>query len=593
MSERDDAAQVDLQNAVAKAQPVEERIRRHYSRDGVGDVYRTLGTIQDDGLSIGNSDFVGWYRTRDAAGDAAEGRPWSLSREWGRLRRDVDRVVYATISYASRDWFVDAWQRYSWTGGGSARTREWDSGTSPTPDYSDLTAYAPFADIDLADDVKHKRAAGDIPRSAVEDALARYIGAFADLAGGREHVFALDSVGGAYVFVAPTSTGPIATTFPAEERAAIFSAMMDKLNAWLGDVRDEITADIPATEGVFAPDKLNNKNRLFKAPLSVHSSLDGVVTPISTDAVRYDFTPLTAVDGALIDETVEWADGFTDDHTDALGSIVATLWPEIRASADSWRDALATVAEKELADEDAGANGPSRNDDPGEDADSTTANGHTKQKRQVFRAVDALDAEDVVKDLCDEWDVGNREPPRFAPGYRGSDSGTSCFVNHEGKIVDLDDEVKAFGVVTYTAREKSIITADDTATGSDWWAAVEELRKAGYDIPRYTGDDEFSDYYAYPLAATAREHGYGDPFEDDAALLRACLALRDEYDALADATPPYAALVALAEHVGLDFADPDERILGKTAHNVAGRMFDDFGPADLDSGDETKVKLDR
>jgi putative DNA primase/helicase len=580
MSERDDGVQVGLQDAVAAAQPIEERIRRHYSRDGVAGVYKSLGMIPDTGLSIGNSDFTGWYRTRDAPGDAGEGRPWALSKEWGRLRRDVDRVVYATISYASRDWFVDAWQRYRWTGSGGDRTREWDSGTSPTPDYSDLTAYAPFADIDLVDDVKRNRPAGDIPRAPVEDALARYIEAFADLAGGYEHVFALDSVGGAYVFVAPTSTAPIAANFPPEERAAIFSAMMDKLNGWLGGVRDEITADIPATEGVFAPDKLNNKNRLFKAPLSVHSSLDGVVTPISTDAPRYDFTPLAAVDGALIDETAEWVDGFTDDHTGALGSIVATLWPDIEASADSWHDALATVAEEELADEDATDSAGSATGRDEADA-GTAGDVHTQQKRQVFRAVDAIEAEDVVKDFCDEWDVANRNPPRFAPGYRGSDSGTSCFVNGEGKIVDLDDEVKAFGVVTYIAREKRIITADDTATGSDWWTAVEELRKAGYDIPRYTGDGEFSDYYAYPLAATAREHGYGDPFEDDAALLRACLTLRDEYDALADASPPYAALTALAEHVGLDFADADEQILGRTTHKVASRMFDDFDADDL------------
>jgi len=580
MSDSDDTAQVGLHDAVAAARPIEERIRRHYSREGVADVYKSLGMIPDTGLSIGNSDFVGWYRTRDAAGDAGEGRPWSLSKEWGRLRRDVDRVVYATISYASRDWFTDAWQRYRWTGDGDARTREWDTGTSPTPDYNDLTAYAPFADIDLSDGVKHNRPSGDIPRAPVEDALARYIDAFADLAGGYEHVFALDSVGGAYVFVAPTSTVPIATAFAPDKRAAIFSAMMDKLNAWLGGVRDEITADIPATEGVFAPDKLNNKNRLFKAPLSVHSSLDGVVTPIDTDAPQYDFTPLTAVDETLIADTAEWADGFTDDHTDALGSIVATLWPEIAADADSWRDALATVAEEELSDDD---KRPSSENVDGLDADDTPrqTDQHTGEKRQVFRAIDSLDAEDVVRDFCDEWDVGNRNPPRFAPGYRGSDSGTSCFVNGDGKIIDLDDAVKAFGVVTYTAREKNIITADDTATGSDWWRAVEELREAGYDIPRHTGDDEISDYYGYPLAATAREHGYGDPFEDDAALLRACLTLRDEYDALADVTPPYAALAALAKHVGLDFADADEQILGKTTYNVASRMFDDFTADDL------------
>ena len=589
MSQHDDADQLGLEAAAADAQPIEERIRRHYDRDAVSDVYRALGSVPDTGLSIGNSDFVGWYRTRDAPGDAGEGRPWALSHEWARLRRDVDRVVYATISYTSREWFTTAWDRYRWVGDGSSRSREWDTGSSPTPGYSDLTAYAPFADIDLADGVKMHRPSGDIPREPVEEALGRYIDAFADLAGSREHVFALDSVGGAYVFVAPTSTAPIAAEFGAADRKAIFGALMDKLNAWLGDVRDEITAAVPATEGVFAPDKLNNKNRLFKAPLSVHSSLDGVVTPVDTAAPRYDYTPLTAVDDALIADAIEWADGFTDDHRDALASIVATLWPDLSDGTGSWRDTLAAVAEEERTDGTDGQNeiNTSTPDADGDDRDGgDTPDGHTADKREVFRAVDDLDSEAVVRKFCDEWDVGSRDPPRFSPGYRTSASGTSCFVGnsgkHEGKIVDLDDQVKAFGVVTYVAREQNIVTADDTATGSDWWLAVEELRKAGFEIPRHTGGDDMSDYYAYPLAPTARAQGYGDPFEDNGALLRACLTLRDEHADLEDATPPYAALVALAEHVGLSFADADEKILGKTTHKVATRMFDDFEAADLD-----------
>ena len=577
MSERDDSGQLGLEAAAARSQPIEERIRQHYARDGVADVYSTLGRIGGSGLSIGNSDFVGWYRTRDAPG-GGEGRPWALSEEWTPLRQDVDRVVYATISYASRDWFLDAWQRYRWVGDGDSRSREWDGGSPPTPDYTDLTAYAPFADIDLADDVKTARPTGDIPREPVEQALERYIDAFAELAGGREHVYALDSVGGAYVFIAPTSTAPIAEEFPPEKRQAIFSAMMDKLNAWLGDVRDEITEDIPATEGVFDPDKLNNKNRLFKAPLSVHSSLDGVVTPVDTDTPRYEYTPLAAVDDALLADTAAWADGFTGDHRAALEGIVTTLWPDHSATADSWHGALDAVAEEELAEEGSTSSSAAE----GQNADGgDTAEGHTPEKRQVFQAIDDLDAKKVVRDFCRKWDVGGRSPPRFSPGYRSSGSDTSCFVNGEGKIIDLDDEIKAFGVVTYVAREESIVTKDDTATGSDWWRAVEELRAAGYDIPRYTGDDDLSDYYAYPLAATAREHGYGDPFDDDEALLRSCLTLREEYDDLSDADPPYGALVALAEHVGLGFSDEEEQILGKTTHNVASRMFDDFEPDDI------------
>lgn len=577
MSKRDEQQQLDLQSATGRNKSIEDAIQQHYSREGVADVYNQLGAVVGDGLSIGNSDFVGWYKTRNVE-DGGEGRPWALSEEWSELRSDVDRVVYATVSYATRTWYSDGWKKYEWVGDGGNRSREWVDGNSPTPGYGDLAAYAPFADIDLADGVKTDRPTGDIPREPVEEALGRYIDAFADLAGGREHVFALDSVGGAYVFVAPTSTAPIVEEFSREKRKVIFSAMMDELNEWLGDVRDEITADIPATEGVFSPDKLNNKNRLFKAPLSVHSSLDGVVTPVDTKQPQYDYTPLTAVDDTLLADSEQWADEFTADHSGALCSIVATLWPAISDGTDTWQDALEVVADDELA----GDGETSRNGDGSEGGDGNAAGGgYTTEKQQLFQDLDDLNEEEVVQKFCDEWDVGNRDPPRFDPGYRGSNSGTSCFVNGDGKIVDLDDDIKAFGVVTYTAREKKIVTEDGTPTGSDWWDAVEELRQAGFDIRRYTGGDEISDYYAYPVAATAREHGYNDPFDDEKALLRVCLKLREKYDGLDGADPPYGALVALAGHVRLDFADPEEQIMGKTTYKVASRMYDELEPGDL------------
>lgn len=575
MSERAKKRQPGVGEAGDRTQSIEERIAQHYGREGVNDVYTTLGSLDRAALNIGNSDFVGWYKTRPKQG-GGEGRPWSLSEEWPELRSDVDRVVYATISYAPREWFSDAWERYQWVGDGKNRSREWIDGNSPTPGYADLAAYAPFADIDLADDVKSNRPTGDIPHEPVERALGQYIDAFADLAGARERVFALDSVGGAYVFISPTSTAPIVEEFPREQRRVIFSAMMDKLNGWLGDVRDEITADVPETEGVFSPDKLNNKNRLFKAPLSVHSSLDGVVTPVDIDQPQYDYTPLTAADDALMAETLEWVDGFTNDHSAAISSIVATLWPDVSDDTETWQDALVTVAEDELAnDEPATGTGSA-------DGNAGSGNGRTAEKKQLFQDIDDLDEKEVVQEFCDEWDVGNRDPPRFDPGYRGSNSGTSCFVNGDGKIVDNDDDIKAFGVVTYTAREKQIVTQDGTPTGSDWWDAVEELRQADFDIRRYTGGDDISDYYAYPVAATAREAGYNDPFDDNMALLRVCLELREEYDALDDAKPPYGALTALADHMGLDFADPEEKIMGKTTYNVASRIYDDLSTGDLD-----------
>jgi len=565
----DIAADADHDHDEAEVIDGTDSINAHYRQDGISDVYQTLGEIAGTGYAIGNHDFVGWYRERRYP--RQEARPLILSEEWGTIREKLDRVVYATISYAPTEFHMDSWEPFEWGSGG----REWEYET-PTPNYDDITAIAPFADIDLADDVKHDRPDGDIPKDKIEAALSQYIEAFAELASSRKHVFALDSVGGAYVMIAPSSTAPIAEHFSPADRRLIYSDMMDRLNEWLGDVRDDVVSNIPETEGTFTPDKLNNKNRLFKAPLSVHSSLNGVVTPIDPTEPSYDYTPLTAVDSDLMAKTTRWAEDYTGDHTAAIDGIVSVLWADVYDESDSWEAALATVADQLKEDE---ANTPSGT--TADDADDTDHSQRpnpsdvdkTADKQVVFDAIDDIEPEAVVRDLCNEWNVGSRTPPRFSPGYRDSSSGTSCFVNNEGKIVDLDDSIKAMDIVTYAAREYQIIGIDDTATGGDWWQAVDELRDLGYHIPRYVGDDDISDYYGYPIAETARANDYGEPFEDDIALLRTCLRLRDDYDALSNATPPYAALVAIANVFDLLMANSKEGILGDSGYRYAREIY--------------------
>lgn len=89
-----------------------------------------------------------------------------------------------------------------------------------------------------------------------------------------------------------------------------------------------------------------------------------------------------------------------------------------------------------------------------------------------------------------------------------------------------------------------------------------------------------SDYFGDQLKGVARAEGYGDPFGDNLAMLRACLKLREEAD-LSDAKPPYAALQAVADVIGLNMEDPDEGILGKSTYKVARRIFDDLEPGDI------------
>ncbi|WP_436910328.1 hypothetical protein [Halosimplex marinum] len=57
-------------------------------------------------------------------------------------------------------------------------------------------------------------------------------------------------------------------------------------------------------------------------------------------------------------------------------------------------------------------------------------------------------------------------------------------------------------------------------------------------------------------------------------LLKACLAARDHYAAdLEGETPPYEALVAVAEWADLRISNPEEGILGETAHRYAREIF--------------------
>jgi hypothetical protein len=395
-------------------------------------------------------------------------------------------VVYATTNYTAAPWFIQSWDRYEWGDDG----RTWEAGSAPMPGYDALHAYAPFADVDLADDVKEQRPAGAVPTDRLEEALRRYVDAFADLAGGREHVFALDSVGGAYLFVAPTATAPIAAEFDGDDRGAIFEELTDRVNEWLGTVAERVT-DATDLAGVFEPDLLNNKNRLYKAPLSVHSSLDGVVTPIDVEDPGYEFTPLGGVGDDLITETRAWADAFTADHTDAFGAVVATLWPEYCDDADTPTAALAAWLEdhreKEQRTQDR-----ERQEIPADEIPDDLET--TDDLDIVTSAIEAVPVDDLVRQTVGAAVEGvdtdhSSDGIRFDPPWRHSESGESCFADSE-KFYDPDGAYGGGGPLAFIAAERGIIRRPgDDLTGSDYWRAVNALREFGYEIPYFEGAD--------------------------------------------------------------------------------------------------------
>lgn len=282
---------------------------------------------------------------------------------------------------------------------------------------------------------------------------------------------------------------------------------MDKLNDWLHDVNESVIAEHPELEGVFEADCLNNKNRLYKAPMSVHSSLDGVVTPLDVDSPTYSYTPHTAVTDELIAETMEWAEAFTNNHGDAVGSLVAALWPNYQAEATGWREAVADrvgdLREQERTHAEQEDHRISADEIP-EGLDVTD------DIEMVNAKIEAIDVRDVARQVADEWDTApGRSPKRFDPSWRQSNSGESCYADRD-KFVDLKEGKHGGGALKLVARADSSINVThcrESVTGDDYWKAVAKLREMGYEIPRFKGKDgEHPDYHGlYDDAETEEE----------------------------------------------------------------------------------------
>ena len=550
----------------------------HYER--ARGVLSELGSL-DGSLATGNADKTKWYVNDSGAAGEWDGRarPVALSPDVGDL--DIDRVVYASINYSPADYYMTAWNRYKWGDDG----RTWDGGENPMPDYADLSAIAPFADVDLLDDVKAGRPDGEVPQETVADALDGYIEGFADLCGGRGPVHALDSVGGAYVMVAPSVSAPIAERFGGDDRATILEELSGRVNDHLSDVRDDVRDAVDGHDDVLDPDMVTHKNRVYKAPLSLHASLDGVVTPIDTDSPAYDYTPVEAVTGEIVEENQRWAESFTNDYSDRVGQLVAALWG---GTPEAWADTLETWLEEQRAEGSHSAGAEATGSDSGPSAGAVEGQ-RTAPIEDVYRALDSLDAERVAeKTIVHEWNDSARsgKGKGFYPTWGPNSNGTANYVTSEvWHDTGADSGLGHHGTVI----EMALISEHgwsrgEIATGADWVKGVRALRDLGFDVPLPKGnvDDDMSQYYSLDLSGIAAENGVeADPYDDNHALLKACLYAREETPEVGDEKPPYGALIAVAEHVGLDMDDPDENILGETTYNVAKRIYSDLSPSDV------------
>ncbi|PHQ39916.1 hypothetical protein DJ69_03605 [Halorubrum persicum] len=508
----------------------ESTIRSHYER--ITPVVEGLASV-DSHLTIGLNDYSGWYVRRDHdnfeaidAGYEQEGRCATLAEDYDQVQERIDRALYAVTTYKSPDSLIE-WEPCTITNGQT----EWMT-DAPTPGYGDLRGVMVWGDIDLADSLKPQR--GELTtdtQQLIERTLDAYIDEYAQLYGDRDAVFALDSVGGSYIMGAPAATLPIAECFDddASARERVMEEFVTRSNDWLATAQDRVEDRIDGASDVIDPDWVNNCNRQYKAPLSLHTDHDAVVVPLDTDTPTYDLVRFDEVDATLIEETAQWARELTSsEYRDCVDTLVKRLWPEEYDTHGNWDAALRAWVEAEREREQreqearrrARERRRERKAEMGDTADTAPI---TPFISDVFDAIDRLDIETVAdRTVVHQWtDRASGKRDNSGDGKRAfipiwgpnAETGNANFISRDDGIwVDTGDD-HAGGPVKMALIAEENWSRGETPSGEDWRRGLSYLRSKGFDIPLWTpdarsttpdGDDyEQMPYWAVRKAAVA------------------------------------------------------------------------------------------
>lgn len=129
---------------------------------------------------------------------------------------------------------------------------------------------------------------------------------------------------------------------------------------------------------------------------------------------------------------------------------------------------------------------------------TTSSSETTDDIRDIFHAIDRLDAQHVAKKtIVQRWndDANTSEGERaFWPTWGSlSDGGTANIVNDE-RWQDTGELGGYGGVVTMAAIDAGEIRPANArpVDGETWWRGVERLRELGFDIPEYDSDDAYT-----------------------------------------------------------------------------------------------------
>ena len=639
-----------------------EDIRQHYRQ--LSGVYDELATLGDTYPTLGFASSAGWYQNRSEddldkieAGWTDRARCTTFERDWSTILEDQlgthgrDCEVFNISSWKAPESPYD-WRSFRW----EDSDRVWESVTEdtadfkddkPTPDYDHLRGFGFWCDLDLADKQGRADLTDDELRT-VEAAQEAVIEGVADLYGiDSGAVYALDSGGGAYVYGPPEVALPIADHLESDDRARFFNDVRTSMrDDFAAQLWDDVVDEVPGADDLLDPDWIQNVNRQTKAPGAIHHNHDLVVTPLRkrdpdtravVGAVDYTPTRVSEIDAEAVAGLESWAAGLTAiEHTDAVGTFVETLYPDLAAEAGGWReivdertdtlraeyeDRVVRVQERreqiESWAEDEGTTDSVDRPDTGDGggASYTTPSGAYRgtgivtERKKLRAAIETIDVREVVRKYASaSYNTSSRpHETTFDPSWRTSGSGKSCAIpNGENGFIDNSCDA-AGGPVKAFALGERILTDATRSLGDDYGKAVDAMRDEGYNIPVFVPDARSEDYQKTPLwavrnAAVAlevlepdefveRQSDSGDTypgFPDAETYNQALDALEDEgvnharerADGVERSSEYFATdLSGVAEAQGID-ADPfDDMTLLKTCLH-AREQRDGLGDAD-------------
>lgn len=505
----------------------------YYER--VEPVYEALGDLAGNPTILLN-DNRGWYHTKDNSNVEELEEGWDKRarvrtyEDWSELVRVVDRSMYATTSY-NRPSSMSAYQPATFDDGISFPN------DSPTPTWEDTVGYAVMGDIDLTksgdlegDDrgfreIRCSDGLSSDVRETIEAGIEAFIAEWTELYGTQDGISVLDSGGGVYILGPPEATLPICREFAPSDAGRILSELSDRENIYLSEAEERVYDRVDGAEEIFNPDWLNNVNRQYKAPLSVHASENAVCTPIDTDDVKYELTRIEDVDEDLIVDATEWASRHTSvENEETVDSLVAALWSDYYDEAPDWIEALqAWLSDAKKSETSHIERNVPQTKQLEDTARSTVVDNEeyypgfpvTDDLQDVYDASGAVSVEEIAEEHASEaYDTAERSgETNFNPSWRTSDSGESCFIVDDDENRWGDNGCNGGGgpeKLMYLGKHG---TGDNAAarklSEEEYWTAVGYLRDEGYPIPIWIppADDEHGQtpFWAVKKAAVALE----------------------------------------------------------------------------------------